>query len=151
MTRHFLQYKSKTIVDMVREEGTTLYRGASVTALRNGCGSAALFGANFVAQDSIKSLELNSTLTKALGSASGSIMSLLVSSPMDVVKVRMQAEADGKARAVQVARDILANEGPGAFWKGIVPKILTIGPKLTFSFTIAQVIIEQVTIWTKKD
>jgi len=30
------------------------------------------------------------------------------------------------------------NEGFGAFFKGLTPKLIVIGPKLVFSFTIAQ-------------
>ena len=37
---------------------------------------------------------------------------------------------------------MVKNEGPSSFFKGIVPKIGSIGPKLTFSFTIAQYLID---------
>jgi len=30
------------------------------------------------------------------------------------------------------------NEGMGAFFKGLTPKLLVVGPKLIFSFTVAQ-------------
>jgi len=33
------------------------------------------------------------------------------------------------------------NEGPGAFFKGLVPKLLMTGPKLVFSFWLAQTLI----------
>jgi hypothetical protein len=32
-------------------------------------------------------------------------------------------------------------EGPSAFFKGLVPKLLMTGPKLTFSFWLAQTLI----------
>lgn len=36
---------------------------------------------------------------------------------------------------------MVATEGPGAFFKGLVPKLLTAGPKLVFSFALAQSLI----------
>ena len=70
-----------------------------------------------------------------------SVSSLVVSSPFDVVKVRVQADPEGSTRARYVMRDIVRNEGIGALFKGMVPKLLVIGPKLIFSFTIAQYVI----------
>jgi hypothetical protein len=32
----------------------------------------------------------------------------------------------------------MKNEGFGAFFKGLTPKLMIVGPKLVFSFTIAQ-------------
>jgi len=37
-----------------------------------------------------------------------------------------------------VIREMVKNEGFGSFFKGLLPKILVVGPKLVFSFTIAQ-------------
>jgi hypothetical protein len=36
---------------------------------------------------------------------------------------------------------MIKNEGFGAFFKGLTPKILVVGPKLIFSFTVAQQLI----------
>jgi hypothetical protein len=33
---------------------------------------------------------------------------------------------------------MIKHEGFGSFFKGLLPKILVVGPKLVFSFTIAQ-------------
>ena len=44
--------------------------------------------------------------------------------------------------AGSVIGDIIKNEGFGAFFKGSVPKVLTVGPKLVFSFTIAQYLMQ---------
>ena len=46
--------------------------------------------------------------------------------------------------------DMLKKEGPGSFFKGIVPKLSSIGPKLTFSFTIAQYLIDYFNVMLKK-
>lgn len=40
-----------------------------------------------------------------------------------------------------IVRNMLRNEGMGAFMKGFTPKLLMVGPKLVFSFTVAQQLI----------
>ena len=72
-----------------------------------------------------------------------SLASLFFSSPFDVVKVRVQADPDGKLRARNVMPEIIRTEGVGALFKGMGPKIMVIGPKLVFSFTIAQYVISR--------
>ena len=39
--------------------------------------------------------------------------------------------------------DLVKEEGMSAFFKGLTPKIIVVGPKLIFSFTIAQWLCEQ--------
>lgn len=40
-----------------------------------------------------------------------------------------------------VIRDLLKHEGARGFFKGLTPKVLIVGPKLIFSFTLAQTLI----------
>ena len=42
---------------------------------------------------------------------------------------------------VQIIRGMLLNEGGLSFFKGLTPKLLVVGPKLVFSFTVAQQLI----------
>lgn len=42
---------------------------------------------------------------------------------------------------MKVVAELVRNEGPGAFFKGLTPKILVVGPKLVFSYTLAQSLI----------
>ena len=61
---------------------------------------------------------------------------------MDVVKTRIQnANFETKTSGVTVIKDLLRDEGPIALFKGLTPKILVVGPKLVFSYTIAQSLI----------
>jgi hypothetical protein len=61
---------------------------------------------------------------------------------MDVIKTRIQAAEFGKSQnGLVIVKNMVKHEGPGSFFKGIVPKVVSIGPKLTFSFTIAQYLI----------
>jgi len=44
-----------------------------------------------------------------------------------------------KTSGTRILLDLVKKEGPGAFFKGLTPKLIVIGPKLVFSFTVAQV------------
>ena len=73
----------------------------------------------------------------------GAFFSLGVSQPLDVVKTRIQQVSfSDKPSGIVIIKDLLKNEGPQAFFKGFAPKILAVGPKLVFSFTIAQQLIQ---------
>jgi len=39
---------------------------------------------------------------------------------------------------VTIFRRLFQNEGVGGLFKGLTPKLLVVGPKLIFSFTVAQ-------------
>ena len=72
----------------------------------------------------------------------GALFSISVASPLDVVKTRIQNKGFGDSTSgLKIVKDILSNEGLSAFTKGLTPKLLTVGPKLVFSFTVAQYLI----------
>lgn len=57
----------------------------------------------------------------------------------DVIKTRIQKrDFSDKTSGTRILADLVKNEGFGAFFKGLTPKLIVIGPKLVFSFTIAQ-------------
>jgi hypothetical protein len=65
--------------------------------------------------------------------------SLLPLSFQDVIKTRIQRrDFNDKTSGTRILADLVKNEGFGAFFKGLTPKLIVIGPKLVFSFTIAQ-------------
>ncbi|CAN0095928.1 unnamed protein product [Discosporangium mesarthrocarpum] len=65
--------------------------------------------------------------------------SITVSAPMDVIKTRIQSRSfDSPESGLKILRNLITNEGPGGLFKGLVPKIVVVGPKLIFSFTVAQ-------------
>jgi len=139
------------IVDIITKEGRSLYAGTLTTMLRNAPGSFALFGGNAFAKNYLLKIEDGKKASFAqtfISSSIGSMCSLIVSSPMDVVKTRIQQTNFGESEsALKIAGKLLAQEGPQAFFKGITPKLLTVGPKLVFSFTIAQFLIENIDSW----
>jgi solute carrier family 25 carnitine/acylcarnitine transporter 20/29 len=111
-----------------------MWNGAGATVLRN----SFLFGSFVIYMDiSRLYIELSPFW---LGSICANLAWLTIW-PLDVVKTRMQSGNYAGQSALQIIRDITKNEGLGAFFKGAVPKVFTVGPKLVFSFTLAQYLI----------
>jgi hypothetical protein len=133
--------KGRTVWDLLRRENYRLFAGAGWTVARNVPGSLGLFGGNAMVKEFVFNLDGgHATLSQTLASsATGSVCSLVLSSPFDVIKTRVQNQPfDKPISGFQVVRDILKNEGMVAFARGIVPKLVTVGPKLVTSFTAAQ-------------
>jgi len=138
--------KGRGILDIIRKERFGLYRGGMWTAARNAPGSFALFGASALTKEYVFGLEnynKASFFQNTISSVMGAFASLVVSNPLDVVKTRIQNKHfDRPESGTSIVKNILKNEGPTAFFKGLAPKLLVVGPKLVFSFTIAQSLIQ---------
>lgn len=135
--------RNRGLVTILREEKISgLYRGASWTMARNAPGSFALFGVNAFVKSRVFGLDNFNDATFAqtfCASVLGGVASITVSSPLDVIKTRLQkADFGSGTSGVQILKDLLRKEGPGALFKGLLPKVLIVGPKLVFSFTVAQ-------------
>lgn len=58
---------------------------------------------------------------------------------LDVIKTRIQARSNAQAESgMKILKDMMVKEGFTSFFKGLTPKLLVVGPKLVFSFTVAQ-------------
>lgn len=138
-------FKGRGFLKIIQEEGMGLYRGWGWTAARNAPGSFALFGGNAFAKEYILRLQDYGSATwgqNIIASFFGASASLIVSAPLDVIKTRIQnRNFDNPQSGLQIIKNMIATEGPGAFFKGLVPKLLTAGPKLVFSFALAQSLI----------
>ncbi|KAH8107639.1 mitochondrial carrier domain-containing protein [Cristinia sonorae] len=138
-------FRGRGVVRIFMEEGTTLYRGWGWTVARNAPGSFALFGASAVTKDYLFNLEDYSKATwtqNFVASIAGAVASITVAAPLDTVKTRIQnANFESKVSGMTVVRELIRNEGAGALFKGLTPKILVVGPKLVFSYTLAQSLI----------
>jgi hypothetical protein len=135
------QLHGRGVIDIFRTEGFSLYRGIGWTIARNAPGSFALFGGNAAAKSLMhKSETEQATWTQdAIASCAGATASITVAQPLDVIKTRIQNRPfHSPESGVSVIRNLVANEGFGAFFKGLIPKLLVVGPKLVFSFTVAQ-------------
>ncbi|KAK1927870.1 mitochondrial carrier domain-containing protein [Papiliotrema laurentii] len=131
---------------LITEEGVgSLYRGWGWTMARNAPGSFALFGGSAVAKEYLFSLSDYSSATWSqnfVASIAGAVASITVASPLDVVKTRIQnANFNSQVGGMTIIREMVKQEGVGAFFKGLTPKILVVGPKLVFSYTLAQSLI----------
>lgn len=138
-------FKGRGFLKIIKDEGFGLYRGWGWTAARNAPGSFALFGGNAFAKEYILNLKDYSQATwteNFISSIVGASASLIVSAPLDVIKTRIQNKNfDNPESGLTIIKNTIKNEGITAFFKGLTPKLLTTGPKLVFSFALAQSLI----------
>lgn len=138
--QHALQNRS--FFQLITQERGGLYAGATTTAARNALGSFLLFGGTAFAKDAVFGLEdyRQATLFQNLASSAvGATMGVLATSPLDVVKTRIQNKHFGEPLSGrQVATALLREEGPRGFFKGIVPKVIATAPKLVFVYTMTE-------------
>lgn len=133
---------------ILREEKfSALYRGVSLTALRQGTNQAVNFTAytEFKAllqkwQPQYEGVNLPSWQTTLIGLVSGA-MGPFSNAPIDTIKTRLQktpAEPGQTAmqRITLIAKDMLKQEGPKAFYKGITPRVMRVAPGQAVTFTV---------------
>ncbi|KAL7903086.1 mitochondrial carrier [Trichoderma sp. SZMC 28014] len=133
---------------VVKEEGVgALYRGVSLTALRQGSNQAVNFTAYSYFKQWLKDYQpqyadgnLPSWQTTIIGLVSGA-MGPLSNAPIDTIKTRLQktpAEFGTTAwtRITTIASDMFKQEGFHAFYKGITPRIMRVAPGQAVTFTV---------------
>lgn len=138
-------FRSRGFLRIVADEGWGLYRGAGWTAARNAPGSFALFGGSAFAKEKIFHLadyNAASWSQNFVASICGASASLMVSAPLDVIKTRIQnRNFESPESGFRIVGSMVRNEGLSSFFKGLTPKMLMTGPKLVFSFWLAQTLI----------
>lgn len=134
---------------VVKEEGFgALYRGVSLTALRQGSNQAVNFTAYSYFKDALRKWqpELDPTAplpnyqTTFIGLVSGA-MGPLSNAPIDTIKTRLQKTpaAPGVSawkRVSLIAADMFKQEGFHAFYKGITPRVMRVAPGQAVTFTV---------------
>lgn len=133
---------------VVKEEGFgALYRGVSLTALRQGSNQAVNFTAYTYFKEWLKAWQpqydganLPSYQTTLIGLVSGA-MGPLSNAPIDTIKTRLQrAPAMPGISAFQrisiIAGDMFKQEGFHAFYKGITPRVMRVAPGQAVTFTV---------------
>ncbi|CAG8551676.1 11991_t:CDS:2 [Ambispora leptoticha] len=127
------------------DEGLGLYRGGMWTAARNAPGSFALFGGSAVVKEYIFGLKDYNKATffqNFCASIGGATASITVAQPLDIIKTRIQKRPfDAPESGMKILSDMVKKEGLSSFVKGLTPKLVVVGPKLVFSFTVAQQLI----------
>jgi len=138
-------FRGRGVFRIVADEGMGLYRGAGWTAARNAPGSFALFGGSAFAKQWWYQLEDYNAATwgqNFVASIAGASASLIVSAPLDVIKTRIQnRNFENPESGFRIVSSMMKNEGLTSFFKGLTPKLLMTGPKLVFSFWLAQTLI----------
>ncbi|KAI1623648.1 MC family mitochondrial carrier protein [Exophiala viscosa] len=136
------------LLTVLREEGFgALYRGVSLTALRQGTNQAVNFTAYTEfkaalqkAQPEYQGKNLPSWQTTIIGLISGA-MGPFSNAPIDTIKTRLQkTPAEPGQTAIQritlITRDMFRQEGPRAFYKGITPRVMRVAPGQAVTFTV---------------
>ena len=140
---------------VLKEEGIgAIYRGVSLTALRQGTNQAV----NFTAYTELKSFlqsvqskyqeaELPSYQTMVIGLVSGA-MGPLSNAPIDTIKTRLQKTPSmpgetAISRVKAIAADMFKQEGFHAFYKGITPRIMRVAPGQAVTFTVYEFLKEK--------
>jgi hypothetical protein len=138
-------FRNRGFLKIVADEGMGLYRGAGWTAARNAPGSFALFGGSAWAKEKLFKLSDYNAATwgqNFVASVAGASASLIVSAPLDVIKTRIQnRNFENPESGFRIISQMIKNEGVLSFFKGLTPKMIMTGPKLVFSFWLAQTLI----------
>jgi hypothetical protein len=120
-------FRGRGVLRIFMEEGTTLYRGWGWTMARNAPGSFALFGASAVTKEYALGVTDYSQATwgqNFIASIAGAVASITVAAPLDTIKTRIQnANFETKVPGMTVFRELVRNEGVGALFKGLTPKV----------------------------
>lgn len=140
---------------VVKEEGFgALYRGVSLTALRQGSNQAVNFTAYTYFKEWLREWQpeyasgnLPSYQTTLIGLVSGA-MGPLSNAPIDTIKTRLQktpAEPGTTAiqRITRISGDMFKQEGFHAFYKGITPRIMRVAPGQAVTFTVYEYLKER--------
>jgi hypothetical protein len=138
-------FRGRGLIRIIKDEGFGLYRGWGWTAARNAPGSFALFGGSAVAKEYFYKLSDYNAATWSqnfVASIAGASASLIVSAPLDVIKTRIQnRNFENPESGFRIVSSMMRNEGFSSFFKGLTPKLIMTGPKLVFSFWLAQTLI----------
>lgn len=133
---------------VIREEGfVALYRGVSLTALRQGTNQAANFTAYTELKATLQRLQpeysnsqLPSYQTTVIGLISGAV-GPFSNAPIDTIKTRLQKTRgepgqSAVSRIMVIAKDMFKEEGARAFYKGITPRVMRVAPGQAVTFTV---------------
>jgi len=132
---------------VVKEEGFgALYRGVTLTALRQGTNQAVNFSAYTELKDQLQRRQADPTQnlpgyqTALIGLISGA-MGPLSNAPIDTIKTRLQRTpaAPGETavgRIVSIGSSMWKQEGVRAFWMGITPRVMRVAPGQAVTFAV---------------
>ena len=143
------------LITVLREEGFgALYRGVTLTAIRQGSNQAVNFTAYTELKEQLQKFQpqyegknLPGYQTTVIGLISGA-MGPFSNAPIDTIKTRLQrtpAEPGQTAigRITMIAKDMFRHEGARAFYKGITPRVMRVAPGQAVTFTVYEYLKEK--------
>lgn len=139
-------FGNRSLIKILREEEfKNYYRGASITIMRNYIAVGNFFMVSSIIREYYynQSSQWNMAFNDYvfIGTIS-SFFSITSSSPLDVIKTRIQNKNFGEyTNSYSVVKDIIKNEGKNAFYRGVITKLFTIGPKIVFTYSMSQYLI----------
>uniref|UniRef100_A0A6P7GMB4 Citrate transport protein n=1 Tax=Diabrotica virgifera virgifera TaxID=50390 RepID=A0A6P7GMB4_DIAVI len=129
------------VATIIKEEGLGgTYKGMTATVLRQGTNQATRFFIMETFKDYYRGGDINVIIPKPIigifGAFAG-LCSVYVNNPVDVVKTRMQGlEAKMYKNTWDCAVRVFTNEGPRAFYKGVVPRLGRVCLDVAITFMI---------------
>lgn len=142
---------SGSLVKFMLNEGWGLYKGLGWTMTRNAIGSTSFFTSYAMTREYLTHNNASSTLTtaqKLTASTIATMISITLSHPLDVIKTRLQSGHEAKdATGLRIAAEMIQREGLFSLWKGYLVKIPTAGPRVIFTYALAQTLTEALTEW----
>lgn len=135
-------FKNRSFYNIIKHESPREYfKGAPITTLRNTVGMGNFFTASAVIRECYYDKQDTHDMSMrqyVFISLCSSFVSLTTSSPFDVVKTRVQNKDFGaSSNSVTVVYNIMRYEGPQAFFKSLLTKYFTIGPKIVFTYSMS--------------
>ncbi|XP_012288153.1 tricarboxylate transport protein, mitochondrial [Orussus abietinus] len=132
---------------IVKESGIKgVYQGLAPTILKQGSNQAIRFFIMETAKDWYKGGDNNKSVPKLMVGTFGAIAgaaSVFGNTPIDVVKTRMQGlEASKYKNSWDCVVKIWTKEGPGAFYKGTVPRLSRVCLDVAITFMIYDSVME---------
>ncbi|XP_022202699.2 putative tricarboxylate transport protein, mitochondrial [Nilaparvata lugens] len=139
------------VVSIIKEDGLRgIYQGVTATTLRQGSNQAIRFAVMETMKDTYCGDDRTKHVPKVLVGVFGAVggaTSVLANTPVDVVKTRMQGfQADKYSSTVDCFRKIWTKEGPAAFYKGTVPRLLTACMDVAITFMVYDTFIDLLNI-----
>jgi len=146
-------------IQIVKEEGTrALYKGMGPLATQQAIKYATRHGMFQYSRNLLwgspekRGIPAPAHINLLSGLLAGMTESVVVTTPFEVVKIRMQKEKGfGKVRpgTIQTASNIISQEGVLALWKGVVPTMLRGGTNQACNFYAATAINQH--LWGRRE
>lgn len=126
--------------DLVQQQRSKLYVGASITCVRNIQAFSALFGLSDIVNQHFSNNAQSSYIPfyqRVIASSAGAIVATIISNPADVIKTIKQTQSDRLPdqktdSSMKIFSQVLKENGIKGLGRGMWPRLVSIVPRLTF-------------------